>query len=291
MTINEDKLNDLIGQFVTDFGAAHARRHRGHRRQARAVQGPGRPGPDRRGAALAEAVGYDERLVEEWLERAVREPATRSTTRRPVSSPSPRSRWRCSPTESTPGLPGRGPDDHRRHLEGRGDASARPSGRVGAWAGTSTTTTCSTAPRGCSSPGTRATSSTPWIPRSRASPRSSASTGPPSPTSAAGTDPRRSSWPRRTRRRRSPASTTTSSRSTSARKRAAEAGVADRVRFEVASRPGLPGHRLRPDLHLRRPPRHGRSGRAARPTSAKPWPTTGRGCWSSRWPSPASRTT
>lgn len=41
-----------------------------------------------------------------------------------------------------------------------------------------------------------------------------------------------------------------------ARKRAAEAGVADRVQFEVARRRRLPRRRLRPRVHLRRPARH-----------------------------------
>jgi len=66
MTINEDKLNDLIGRFVGDFGAAmHA---------ATVVIGDklglyaalAEHGPIT-GAGLAEATGYDTRLVEEWL--------------------------------------------------------------------------------------------------------------------------------------------------------------------------------------------------------------------------------
>jgi hypothetical protein len=66
MTINEDKLNDLIGQFVTDFGAAmHAATvvigDKLGLYKALAERGP------ITGAALAEAVGYDERLVEQWL--------------------------------------------------------------------------------------------------------------------------------------------------------------------------------------------------------------------------------
>ena len=66
MTINEDKLNDLIGQFVTDFGAAmHAATvvigDKLGLYKALADRGP------ITGAALAEAVGYDERLVEQWL--------------------------------------------------------------------------------------------------------------------------------------------------------------------------------------------------------------------------------
>ena len=50
---------------------------------------------------------------------------------------------------------------------------------------------------------------------------------------------------------------------TAARKRAADAGVGDRARFEVAHRAGLPGQ-LRPRVLLRLPARHGRSGRRLR---------------------------
>ena len=46
-----------------------------------------------------------------------------------------------------------------------------------------------------------------------------------------------------------------------ARKRAAEAGVADRVIFEVATRADVRRHRLRPGGDLRLPARHGRPGR------------------------------
>ena len=50
---------------------------------------------------------------------------------------------------------------------------------------------------------------------------------------------------------------------TAARKRAADAGVGDRARFEVATGAGLPGQ-LRPRVLLRLPARHGRSARRVR---------------------------
>ena len=50
-----------------------------------------------------------------------------------------------------------------------------------------------------------------------------------------------------------------------ARKRAAEAGVADRVRFEVASAQDFPGTAVRPRVHLRRVARHGRPRRRRTP--------------------------
>jgi SAM-dependent methyltransferase len=66
MTINEDRLNDLIGRFVNDFGSAmHA---------ATVVIGDklglygalAERGPVT-GADLAQSLGFDARLVEEWL--------------------------------------------------------------------------------------------------------------------------------------------------------------------------------------------------------------------------------
>jgi SAM-dependent methyltransferase len=66
MAINEDKLNALIGQFVTDFGAAMhgATVVIGDKLglyKALADKGP------ITGADLAKALGFDTRLVEEWL--------------------------------------------------------------------------------------------------------------------------------------------------------------------------------------------------------------------------------
>ncbi|MEY2565979.1 MAG: hypothetical protein QOE35_508 [Actinomycetota bacterium] len=66
MPINEDTLNQLIGQFVTDFGAAmHAATvvigDKLGLYKTLAAKGPVT------GADLASASGYDTRLVEEWL--------------------------------------------------------------------------------------------------------------------------------------------------------------------------------------------------------------------------------
>lgn len=66
MPINEDKLNDLIGRFVTDFGASmHAATvvigDKLGLYKALAEKGP------ISGADLAKALGFDTRLVEEWL--------------------------------------------------------------------------------------------------------------------------------------------------------------------------------------------------------------------------------
>ena len=92
---------------------------------------------------------------------------------------------------------------------------------------------------------------------------------PGSPTSAAATAPRRSSWPRPTRARRSSASTTTRPRSRPPSRAPSEAGLGDRVSFEVAGAQGLPRRGLRPRLLLRLPARHGRPGRARSRTCAR----------------------
>jgi len=55
-----------------------------------------------------------------------------------------------------------------------------------------------------------------------------------------------------------------------ARKAAAQAGVADRVRFEAATAKDYPGGSLRPGRLLRLPARHGRPGRRRRPRPRHP---------------------
>ena len=104
-----------------------------------------------------------------------------------------------------------------------------------------------------------------------------------SPTSAAGTAPRRSSWPRRTR-----ASTLRGLRLPPpldrARPQAGRRGRRRRSRRASRSPPPRTSRaRLRPGVHLRRPARHGRPGRRG-PPSAQRWPRTAPGCSSSRWP-------
>ena len=59
-----------------------------------------------------------------------------------------------------------------------------------------------------------------------------------------------------------------------ARERAEDAGVGDRVRFEVASAQELDGHGPRPRHDVRLPARHGRPARARPSTSGAPWPRT-----------------
>ena len=93
--------------------------------------------------------------------------------------------------------------------------TATPSAAAKAWDGTSTTTTCSTAPSGCSSPATSANLVAAWIPALDGVDAKLRGGRHASPTSVAVTARRRSCSPRPTRRRRSPASTTTRPRSRS----------------------------------------------------------------------------
>ena len=91
-----------------------------------------------------------------------------------------------------------------------------------------------------------------------------------SPTSAAGTAPRRSSWRRRTRTRRSSATTTTRARSrppaSARRRRASRTACA----FETTTRRATRRRRLRPRDDVRLPARHGRPGRRGQPRSRAP---------------------
>jgi hypothetical protein len=161
MAINEEKLNDLIGRFVGDFGAAlHA---------ATVVIGDklglyaalAEHGPIT-GADLAAATGYDTRLVEEWLAAqfvsgyAEYHPATRAfrvsvaprrdwptPQRRRISSAPKRSPLRCGRTRS---------------------ASARRPDPGPASADTNAAMTCSTAPRKLFRPGYLGNLVSAWIP-------------------------------------------------------------------------------------------------------------------------------
>ena len=103
---------------------------------------------------------------------------------------------------------------------------------------------------------------------------------PASPTSAAGTEHRRSSWRRPSRARRFVGFDYHRASIERARARAVEAGVSDRVQFEVASGEGLSGN-LRPRCLLRLPARHGRPGRRRRTRAAVTHARTARGSWSS----------
>ena len=71
-----------------------------------------------------------------------------------------------------------------------------------------------------------------------------------------------------------------------ARKRAADAGVADRVSFEVAGIRRVLRHRLRPGGHVRLPARHGRPARRRPPRPRRRSPPTAPGSSSS--PTPAT---
>ena len=70
-----------------------------------------------------------------------------------------------------------------------------------------------------------------------------------------------------------------------------DAGVGDRVRFEVAPAKSYPGHGLRPRRLLRLPARHGRPGRRRAPRARVAGARRHLACWSSRSPTTTSRTT
>ena len=138
------------------------------------------------------------------------------------------------------------------------------------WAGTSTTTTCSL---GCElffRPGYVANLVSHGSRRSTGWRRSSPGR-PGCRRRLRRTEPRRSCWPRRSRQSPFSGSDYHAVSIERARKRAAEAGVADRVGLRGRHRRSVLGHRLRPGRHLRLPARHGRSGRrrAARPRRAR----------------------
>jgi hypothetical protein len=100
MAIDQTTLDQLIGQFVTDFGAAmHAATvvigDKLGLYKALAEHGP------LTGAQLAEQTGFDTRLVEEWCSAQVVS-GTRSGTRRRARSISPTSRQQSWPTSPRP---------------------------------------------------------------------------------------------------------------------------------------------------------------------------------------------
>ena len=103
---------------------------------------------------------------------------------------------------------------------------------------------------------------------------------------AAGSARPPSSWPRPSSTRRSAGSTSTSPRSRPPARPRPTPGVESRATFDVATAQGLPRHRVRPGLPVRRPARHGRPGRRGAPHPARRWRRTARCCWSS--PTPAT---
>ena len=211
MSIDEARLEEFIDQFAGDFGAAlHASTvvigDKLGLYRALADLGP------TDAATLAAATGCDARLVQEWLDAQYVSGYCHYSAQTGTYWLSPEQAAVLADPTSPAFLVG---SMTIAASTAKDEEKIRDAFRPArASAGTSTTTTCSTAPSGCSSPATSPTSSRSGSRRSTASPRRSP-TAAPSPTSAAGTAPRRSCWPRPTRRRRSPASTTTRRRSTS----------------------------------------------------------------------------
>ena len=246
MTVNEEKLMGYVHQAVGDFGAilTGALVTLGDKLGLFAALAGAGP---LTAEELADRTDTDERYVREWVSGQAaagyvdydgRRPLPRSTRSRRSPSPtsparptsSAGSRRCCAATRILP--TGRRGVPHRR---GHRLARARPRPVPGHRA-----VLPSRLPR---QPG-----AAPGSPPSTASRRSS---------SAGAQGRRRRLRPRRLDHHpgagvpgvaRSGASTTTRARSTRPARRPPRPGVADRVTFEVASGPRLPGHRLRPGL-------------------------------------------
>ena len=269
MTIDQAALDTFVGRFVTDLAAAaHAATvvvgDKLGLYQALAEHGPATAGRAGRGAPAATS-GYLARVAvapRPPASYAHYDPATGRFHLDEVQAA-------CLADSTNPAFLAGG--DDRGVVDAQGRGVGPDAFRTGAGAGVARAPapTCSTAPSGSSGPATSPTSPAPGSRPSTAS-RHACRPAPAWPTSAAGTARRRSCS-----REAYPASTIVGfdyhePSIDVARKRAAERGLADRVRFEVAGGRRLPRHRLRPRVHLRRPPRHGRSGgrRAAHPPGA-----------------------
>ena len=253
MALDEAKLNEFLGRFVSDLGATVAAGNVviGHR------------------LGLFRALAQGPATAEQLAARTETEPALRRGVAarpggrrlRPV-----RRRQRHLLDDRGAGVRAR-QSGWRGLRAGRVRAGARraegerPDHRrvlapATAWAGTSTTRTSSSAASSSSGPDTSRT----WCrPGSRRWTASSASwrQAARAPTSAAGSVPRPCCSARRTRRSAFTGSDYHERSIELARKRAADAGVADRVQFEVAPAAGLLRIGLRPGHHLRLPARHG----------------------------------
>ena len=157
MTIDPQELDAFVGAFVGDLAAvAHAATvvvgDKLGLYRALAEHGPATA------AELAADTGCDERFLARVAERPGGQRLLRATTRRRAGSTSPRSRRpACADERTRPSSPARSTVAWSMYKDEEGCASAF---RTGARrrAGTSTTTTCSTAPSASSAPATSPTS-------------------------------------------------------------------------------------------------------------------------------------
>ena len=274
-TIDENKLNEFVGQ--------RRRRHRGrdqrgagaHRRRAGPLQGDGRAGPITP-AELARA-DRDHRALRARVADQPGGGRLRHLRSRDRTLHAAARAGAGAGRRGEPGVPPRRVPGHRR---GRCEAEPRIAAGVphrrGPRLGRARPRACSTAPSASSARATSATWSAQWIPALDGVEAKLERGRHASPTSAAATARRRSSWRRPSRIRSSSASTTTPPRSRRRGGGAREAGVADRVRFEVAAARTTRGNGY--DLVACFDCLHdmGDPGRARRGTSARRWRRTAR---------------
>ena len=288
MAIDEARLEEFINRFAGDFGAAlHASTvvvgDKLGLYRALADLGP------TDAATLADATGCDARLVQEWLDaqyvsgychfsaqtgHVLAEPRTGRRPRRP----------------DQPGVPRRQHDDRGVDRQGRGEDPRGIPDRQGSGLARAPPRPVPRDRAAVQAGLRRQPRLDSGSPRSTASPRSCTRGGSVADLGCghgASTILLAQAYPQ-------PTITGFDYHQASidiARKRAAEAGVADRVRFEVAVRAGLPRHAAttssasstRCTTWAIRPARHATSARRSRRTA--------RGCSSNRWPASASTTT
>ena len=193
--VDEARLEQFLGQAVTDMGAAMNGVSGDAGRQARALEGDGGRraadgGRDRRAHGLAE------RYVREWAVRPGRE-RLRRLRRGARDLRAPARAGDGVRRRGQPGLPARRLPADRLGLQGPRRSSRSGSDRATASAGTSTTRSSSCGTEQFFRPGYRAAPGRRVDPGARRRRGQAASAAARSPTSAAATGSRPCSWPRR----------------------------------------------------------------------------------------------
>ena len=265
MAVDEGKLMEFLGQFVGDLGATVSAgavvlgdRLGLYRALA---QGPATPGSWP--SAPAPTSGTSRSGC------ADRPPAaTSSYDAAPATYSLTEEQAFALADPDRPGVPaGRVPARARR-AQGAEPGSTRRSAPAPAWAGTSTTPTCSSGCERFFRPGYVANLVPELDPRARRRRRRSSRPAPGWPTSAAGTVRRRSCSRRRTRNSTFVGSDYHEGSIEAARKQAADAGRGRPGELRGGLGAGLHRDRLRPRGDVRLPARHGRPGRRGAGTCA-----------------------
>ena len=264
MTIDEARLEEFINKFAGDFGAAMHASTVVHRRQARAVPGARRPRPDRRrrrSPTRRDATHASSRsgsTPSTSPATATTAPETGDVLAEPRAGRGPR-------RSEQPGVPRRRHDDRGLDRQGRGEDPRGVPHRRGPRLARAPPRPVPRHRAAVQARLRRPTSCPQWIPAldgvEREAAARAATVADLGCGHGASTILLAQAYPNST----IVGFDYHEASIDIARKRAAEAGVADRVRFEVASAQDFPGDRLRPRLHLRRAPRHGRPARRGPP--------------------------